>query len=123
MLDEMIVASILLASVLGTVYDTGDELEWPGALTASAVPPARRACRGGSTRSRGVGELRRHGAGQRLGKGRALRRLKITGHKTLSEFRRYDLGDVDALGSRLTAARAESEQRAKERARFKKGRA
>jgi hypothetical protein len=49
--------------------------------------------------------------------------MKITGHKTSSVFRRYDLGDVDALRSRLAAARAESEQRAKERARFKKGRA
>jgi hypothetical protein len=39
--------------------------------------------------------------------------MRITGHKTASVFRRYDLGDVDALRSRLSAARAESEQRAK----------
>jgi len=49
--------------------------------------------------------------------------MKITGHRTSSVFRRYDLGDVDALRSRLAAARAESEHRAKERARFKKGKA
>jgi integrase len=46
--------------------------------------------------------------------------MKITGHKTSSVFRRYDLGDMDALRSRLAAARAESEERAKQRAKFRK---
>jgi hypothetical protein len=36
-------------------------------------------------------------------------------------FRHYDLSDVEALRARLSAARAEAEQRAKERARFRKG--
>jgi hypothetical protein len=48
--------------------------------------------------------------------------MKITGHKTSSVFRRYDLGDMDALRSRLAATRAESEQHAQQRAKFQKAR-
>jgi hypothetical protein len=46
--------------------------------------------------------------------------MKITGHKTTAVFRNYDLGDTEALRDRLAAARAEAEQRARQRAKFRK---
>jgi integrase len=46
--------------------------------------------------------------------------MKITGHKTTAVFRNYDLGDTEALRDRLAAARAEAEERARQRAKFRK---
>jgi integrase len=46
--------------------------------------------------------------------------MKYTGHQNAYVFRRYDLGDIERLRAEMAKRSAQADQRAKERARFRK---